>query len=87
MGKSFSNRPFKIFWLIVLPSLRPYLVATVGILLGVAWKVVLTAELFARNNGLGYLINLARQDFDTAKIFGLIVVIVCFVYVSDRLLS
>ena len=36
---------------------------------GTAWKVALTAELFGGGSGLGYLMNLARQSFDTAMIF------------------
>jgi NitT/TauT family transport system permease protein/sulfonate transport system permease protein len=53
---------------------------------GVAWKVTLTAELFGGNQGLGYLINLARQDFDTATIFVVILIVIVAVYAADRLL-
>jgi NitT/TauT family transport system permease protein/sulfonate transport system permease protein len=52
---------------------------------GVAWKVTLTAELFGGSSGLGYLINLARQEFDTATIMAAIVIIIAFVHGVDRL--
>ena len=49
-----------------------------------AWKIALTAELFGGNTGLGYLLNLARQDFDMPLILSVIVIIIAFVYVTDR---
>ncbi len=54
--------------------------ATLRIMFGVAWKVTLTAELFGGNSGLGYLINMARQDFDTTTIFVSIVHDACCSY-------
>jgi NitT/TauT family transport system permease protein/sulfonate transport system permease protein len=69
---------------VVLPSLLPFIFATVRISFGVAWKVALTAELFGGNTGLGYLLNLARQDFDMPLVLGVIIIIVAFVYCSDR---
>ena len=45
-----------------------------------SWKVALTAELFGGNAGLGYLVNVARQEFDTPTIFAVIVLIIAFVY-------
>jgi NitT/TauT family transport system permease protein len=65
--------------------LVPFVFATLRIMFGVAWKVTLTAELFGGNAGFGYLINLARQEFDTATIFVVILLIIAFVYGTDRL--
>jgi NitT/TauT family transport system permease protein/sulfonate transport system permease protein len=70
--------------MIVLPSLFPFMFATLRISFGVAWKVALTAELFGGNTGFGYLLNLARNDFDTPLIFGIILIIIAFVYSTDR---
>lgn len=60
------------------------LLRTTRISFGVAWKVALTAELFGGNTGLGYLLNLARQDFDMPLVLGVIIIIVAFVYSTDR---
>ena len=53
---------------------------------GVAWKVTLTAELFGGGRGLGYVINVARQDYDTATIFAVILLIIAAVTLADRLI-
>ena len=55
MAESFSRSRWRRFRLVVLPSLLPFIFATVRISFGVAWKVALTAELFGGNTGLGYL--------------------------------
>ena len=74
-----------MFVLILVPSLYPFIFATLRIMFGVAWKVTLTAELFGGNSGLGYMINLARQEFDTATIFAAIILIIAFVHGIDQL--
>lgn len=85
MSESFTRGRWRAFWMIVVPSLYPFMFATVRIMFGVAWKVALTAELFGGSSGLGYLINLARQEFDTQTIFVSIILIIAFVYGMDRL--
>ncbi len=84
MASSFSREKRSATFLIILPLAVPYLFATLRICLGVAWKVVLTAELFGGTSGFGYIINRARADFDTERIFAIIAIIVIFVYVLDK---
>ena len=84
MAQSFSRFPWQRFRWIILPSLYPFIFATIRISFGVAWKVTLTAELFGGNTGLGYMLNLARQDFDMPLVLAIIIVIICFVYTTDR---
>jgi len=50
---------------------------------GVAWKVTLTAELFGGNAGIGYILHVARQEFDTETIFAVILFILLFVALMD----
>jgi NitT/TauT family transport system permease protein len=85
MSRSFTRSQLRSFLLIVLPALFPFAVATLRIMFGVAWKVALTAELFGGSVGLGYLINLARQEYDTATIFTVIAFIIVAVYLADQL--
>jgi NitT/TauT family transport system permease protein/sulfonate transport system permease protein len=84
MSASFTRRRGREFARIVVPSLMPFVFATLRISFGVSWKVTLAAELFGGRSGLGYLFNLARQDFDMALILAVIAVIIAFVYSADR---
>jgi NitT/TauT family transport system permease protein len=84
MAGSFTRRRLRMFALVIVPSLYPFIFATLRIMFGVAWKVTLTAELFGGNAGLGYMINMARQEFDTATIFAAIILIIGFVHGMDQ---
>jgi NitT/TauT family transport system permease protein/sulfonate transport system permease protein len=84
MSVSFTRSGWRRFRLVILPSLYPFMFATIRISFGVAWKVALTAELFGGNTGLGYMLNLARQDFDMPLVIAVIVIIIAFVYSTDR---
>lgn len=85
MGRAFGRRRGAALRLLVLPSLVPFAAATLRIMFGVAWKVTLTAELFGGGRGLGYVINVARQDYDTATLFAVIAFIIVAVTLADRL--
>jgi NitT/TauT family transport system permease protein/sulfonate transport system permease protein len=84
MAGSFTRNRWRMFALVIVPSLYPFVFATLRIMFGVAWKVTLTAELFGGNSGLGYMINLSRQEFDTATIFAAIILIIAFVHGMDQ---
>jgi NitT/TauT family transport system permease protein/sulfonate transport system permease protein len=86
MALSFGRSPVRRFFLVVVPALFPFAAATLRIMFGVSWKVALTAELFGGSSGLGYLINLSRQEFDTRTIFTVILFIIIAVYLADRLI-
>lgn len=83
MGQSLTRSSLRMATKIVVPLLVPYLFAALRTSFGVAWKVVLVAELFGGNAGLGYLLNIARQNFDTATIFAIIFFILIFVSVAE----
>lgn len=85
MSRSFTRSRWRQFGKIILPSLYPFIFATIRISFGVAWKVGLTAEFFAGGQGMGYLLSLAQNDFDNPLIFTVILIIVAFVYSFDRL--
>jgi len=84
MGQSFTRSRWRQFWLITVPALYPFVFATIRVSFGVAWKVALTAEFFGGGRGMGYLLSLAQNDFDTPLIFTVILIIVVFVYSMDR---
>ena len=46
---------------------------------------MLTAELFGGSAGVGYLLNVARQVFDTPTIFAIIGFIIVFVAAAEKL--
>jgi len=83
LGSSLTRAPVALMSKVIVPMLVPYMFATLRISFGVAWKVTLTAELFGGNSGVGYLLNVARQEFDTETIFAVILFILLFVAFTE----
>jgi NitT/TauT family transport system permease protein len=86
MARSFGRARPRILALVILPQLYPFIFAAVRVSFGVAWKVTLTAELLGGNDGLGFLMNVARQELDTQLVFAIIVLIIALVWAVNRLL-
>jgi sulfonate transport system permease protein len=53
------------FWRVLLPEAAPFLLSGARISLGIAWMLVVGAELFGASSGVGYLITWSRQLFQT----------------------
>ncbi len=85
LGRSLTRAAWPRLRSLLVPMLVPYVFAALRTGFGVAWKVVLTAELFGGNSGVGYLLNNARQEFDTETIFAVIVFIILFVAMAEAL--
>ena len=60
-ARNFEVTGFRLFRTVVLPAALPQIVTGMRIGLGVAWLVVVAAEMIAVNSGLGYLIIDSRN--------------------------
>ncbi|HNQ73212.1 MAG TPA: ABC transporter permease [Verrucomicrobiota bacterium] len=60
-AQNFGLRGFPLFRRVIFPAALPQIITGVRIALGVAWLVVVAAEMIAVNSGLGYLIIDARN--------------------------
>lgn len=69
MIHSFGARPVQVFWEVLLPSALPFILAGLRLGVGRGLIAVVVGELFFSQKGVGYLINLAGQSFDTAMLF------------------
>jgi NitT/TauT family transport system permease protein len=75
MARSFSASDRRLFLTVVLPGSVPLLMAGYRIALGKAIVGVLLVELYSSAEGLGYLLNLSGIQFNTAKVFAIILVV------------
>ncbi len=60
-AQNFGLTRSQLFRLVIFPAALPQIITGVRIALGVAWLVVVAAEMIAVNSGLGYLIIDARN--------------------------
>jgi NitT/TauT family transport system permease protein len=60
-ARNFGVSGFKLFRLVILPAALPHIIVGMRVSLGVAWLVVVAAEMIALNSGLGFLIMDSRN--------------------------
>lgn len=68
-ARSFTASEAEILMRIVAPAATPFIIAGMRLAIGRVLIMVVVAELFASNAGLGYLIFQAGAMYDTAMIF------------------
>lgn len=68
-ARSFTANERQILLKIVLPSALPFILAGMRLAIGRALVMVVVAEIYASNSGLGYLIFQAGGMYDTAQVF------------------
>lgn len=76
----------RMFTKIVLPAASPLMLMGVRISMGVAWIALVTAELVAASDGLGFMIEDSRLSLDVEKIFIGMVVIGIIASIMDFLI-
>lgn len=60
-GRNFGLSPAQLVFRVIYPAVMPQLIIAVRIALGIAWLVVVAAEMIAVNSGLGFLIIDSRN--------------------------
>jgi ABC-type nitrate/sulfonate/bicarbonate transport system permease component len=87
MARSFEASDFKIFRRIALPGSVPYILSGIRLGLGHALIGVVVGELYAANSGVGHLISVAGNTFQTDLVFAGVVIIALFGLIFTWLLS
>ena len=67
-ARNLGAKGLVMFWRVILPAATPYILTGVRVGIGVAFIVVIVAEMIAVNSGLGYRILEAREFFWSDKI-------------------
>lgn len=93
MMRSMKATPAQVTRWVVLPSIRPWILASIRLGIGMALIGAVIGEMVASSRGLGYYIQFSSGMFDTTGVFvGLIVVMVTAIVLEmvigwvDRLL-
>ena len=77
MAKTFRVKTFVIVRELYIPQVKPYLDAALCMIVGLAWKVVVAAEVLAvPNYSMGYNLLSAKSYLETETLFAWVVVIV-----------
>jgi NitT/TauT family transport system permease protein len=83
-ARNFGLSPPAMLWRVLLPAALPQILSGLRIALGIAWLVVVAAEMVAVDSGLGYLIIDARN---AGKRYDLVVAGMLLIGVTGLLLD
>lgn len=85
LARSLGATPIEILKTIVIPGIRPHVLTGIRLALGVAWIVIVPAEMLGVDSGLGYQILNARDQLDYALLAAIMLVIGVIGYSLDWL--
>ena len=85
LAKSLGATPIEILKTIVVPGIRPHVLTGIRLALGVAWIVIVPAEMLGVDSGLGYQILNARDQLDYSLLAAIMLVIGVIGYSLDWL--
>lgn len=74
-AQNFGLEGMELFRRVVLPACMPQIVTSLRIALGIAWMVIVAAEMIAVDSGLGYLIMDARNANNYDRVVGSMIAI------------
>jgi NitT/TauT family transport system permease protein len=86
VGGDFGLRGAELLWNVTLPAILPQLITALRLTAGLAWLVVVAAEMIAGRDGLGFLIWDARNGLRMELLVAGMVVIGAIGVLLDRLL-
>lgn len=87
MARSFGASDIKIFRTMALPGSVPYILSGIRVGLGHALTGVVIGELYASTSGVGHLIAVAGNTFQTDLVFAGVVIIAIFGLISTWILT
>jgi NitT/TauT family transport system permease protein len=74
-AQNFGLQGFELFRRVVFPACLPQIITSLRIALGIAWMVIVAAEMIAVDSGLGYLIMDARNANYYDRVVGAMITI------------
>ena len=75
MAKNQGAKDYQLLFKVIFPGAMPYILTGLRFAIGVAWIVLVPAELLGISSGLGYLINDARDTMEYDKLMAIVVAI------------
>ncbi|MGN6135560.1 MAG: ABC transporter permease [Aureliella sp.] len=87
VGKVLRLSPWRMFTRILLPATLPTMFTGFRLSLGIAWLVIVAAEMLSGTNGIGAFVNNQYQSGTYGPMLAAVIVIGLVGYVLDRLMN
>ncbi len=87
VAKVLKLSPLKLFSRILLPATMPYMFTGFRLSLGIAWLVIVAAEMLSGKNGIGAFVNNQYQSGTYGPMIAAVIVIGVVGFILDRLMN
>ncbi len=87
VAKVLQLSPWKLFMRILLPATIPYMFTGFRLSLGIAWLVIVAAEMLSGKNGIGAFVNNQYQSGTYGPMIAAVIVIGVVGFVLDRMMN
>ena len=87
VGKVLRLSPWKLFMRILLPATIPYMFTGFRLSLGIAWLVIVAAEMLSGKNGIGAFVNNQYQSGTYGPMIAAVIVIGVVGFMLDRIMN
>jgi nitrate/nitrite transport system permease protein len=87
VGKVLRLSPWKLFTRILLPATIPYMFTGFRLSLGIAWLVIVAAEMLSGKNGIGAFVNNQYQSGTYGPMIAAVIVIGVIGFMLDRIMN
>ncbi len=87
VAKVLRLSPLKLFARILLPATMPYMFTGFRLSLGIAWLVIVAAEMLSGKNGIGAFVNNQYQSGTYGPMIAAVIVIGLVGFVLDRIMN
>jgi NitT/TauT family transport system permease protein len=86
VARNLGAKPWQMLTSVIWPAIAYDVMTGLRLAVGIAWIVVIPAEFFGTNSGIGYTLQNARENLFYDELMGMIVIIGCVGYVMDAVL-
>jgi ABC-type nitrate/sulfonate/bicarbonate transport system permease component len=86
-ARTLGASPMQVYRRVIVPAIVPELIGGARVVLGLSWAILLAAEFLAAQSGIGRIMILAQQYFDTSRVILIVLLIMVYTLILDRLVA
>src|SRR5438552_9985756 len=84
-GRNLGAKGFRLFWSVLLPASRPYIISGLKQGWAFAWRSLISGEMIFVSLGLGQLLMMGRDLNDMSLVIAVMILIIAIGYIVDGL--
>ncbi len=85
-GRCFGARGPNLLVRVILPATLPFIIVGLRVAIGSAWRMIVAAEMFASQTGIGFMLTESRFQFRAADLMSAMVLVSVVGYFTEKVI-